>query len=1372
MFQVVDREFYREELNQIITTQKRYQNSLSDENIFEQCVKTLYPKNKNHREALLKNKKAIQHLLVEDILLYQRPLKTKKSEVANCKYEIRYWKNVKDKKGNPVEETDTETGEIKQKKESVYRKVVPASHPYFQEFRIWDKIHNLKLIQLEKKVDGKLLTNQDVTKDYFKSIKEYQELFKHLNSRKSLSQEQFLTYCKKKFKIDYKKKDSNYAWNLPEDEEIKGNETRVSFATRFKRCGFTKGELNEFLTQEKERELWHYLYSISFKERKAKNNKSATNFFNKYFKYLNIDDEVKEKIIKDFVNYPKFSSRYCAYSEKVLKKLLPLIRLGERDFKDSWLNEKWYSKWKSSLEERKSEILNRLNKINFEPKNDDKVDFSKVVKTNVDLQKGEIPFPKGLFNAFRDFEKIEDFKNLNLTQASYLVYGRHSELAFAKQWESPKQIRDELHKELKQHSLNNPVAEKVILEMMQVVADIWDYYGDGKEKFFSRIHLEVGRELKQSVKEKEKKSKMMSENRLQNKRIRQVLEEFLSYNPYNANPISPDHFERLKILEEGAEHTKNTDKEFFKDKSYSKKDIEEILKKPHIIRADFEKYKLWIEQGYKSPYSNLTIKITDLFNGNKYNVDHVFPQASITNNSLSNKVVCETEINKIKSNQTGRDFVNNPKQREIYSVAHDRKISIVKDNDYVSTVKNQFSGTKRLILLSKEIPKGFTNSQMNNARYISRKAIELLSHIVRKKGEIEFRSKNVLPVTGRITNELKRAWKLEEVWKGLVAPRYIRLNKLTHSNLFGEWQTSKSGQRYFDCNLDDCIREKDESYDIKRIDHRHHALDALVVALCTEEHVHYLNNINANKRLKNYADQKKLENYRLKLKKKIMWSAPKKTNPKEKNWYYMMPGEIRQKNTENSSRDFVLEKSYFYKTFNSYGQDYKKIILDALQNTIVTFKQNLRVINKTVNRYNKTPYKNKYEIQNTDDGQKQNWAIRRSLGKDMFYGRKNINGKEKIVIRKELDTSFNSDKIKTITDTGIQKILLNHLEQFDTVQLPFEEAINYFYAILEKQEFESIINDDENEFQSVESLTKYLKENNYKLNKTDYSKLNVFIEKVFERNFKSEKQFQNKINEHPTIAFSSEEIEEMNKAKNLQKLNDGKDHAPIRKVRIFKGFGNQRALNEEDKKSVKSKQYIVNDAGSNLYLGFYDRIYQDHNGKEVNQRKFKDIGLMELIETLKQDKTKRLNPLPDKIYDDNLNGYDLKFTLSPLDLVYVPTEDEIEKPSEVNFNNLTKEQTGRIYKYVDGNEYFANFIPYKVSKPIWRFHGKKNKEIFKELDDKSKIVISEKELIQNEFGLGSQQNKSQNMIDGKTQIKKICWYLKVDRLGNIKKIIK
>jgi CRISPR-associated endonuclease Csn1 len=1386
MFQTVERQFYREELNQIIQAQRIFHSQLEDKDLFEKCVKTLYPQNEAHAKNLLAHKDAIQHLLIEDILLYQRPLKSKKSEIANCKYEIRYWKEVFDKDGKPITMVDEETGEIIPKKEPIYHKVASASHPYFQEFRIWDKLHNLRLIQLEKEVNGKIQTNVDITEDFFVDEHAYQSLFDILNNQKSLDQEQFLEFCKKRFKLPYNKKESNYVWNFLEDEEFKGNETRVSFATRFKRCGFN--DYANFLSQDREIELWHYLYSVSYKDRTDNNNKSLETFFNRFLDGSGVNEDVKAKLIKDFANYPKFPSKYCAYSEKSLKKLLPFLRMGKEMFKgqfdiasyedglcsidynkskiksltctESQKQHIYEALWKHSINKRVIEILDRLKRVDF---TDEEISFSDVVNNNA-----EIPFPKGLFNTFKTFKEPEDFTTLDLTKASYLVYGRHSELAEAKQWTSPEQIRKELHHELKQHSLNNPVAEKVILEMMQIVADIWDYYGKGEEKFFNKIHLEVGRELKKSAKEKEAITKNQRNNKAQNKRIRQVLEEFLANSIYNANSRNSDHFERLKIVEEGAEHTKNIDKKFFEGKSFTKKDIEDILKKPAITKADFEKYKLWIEQGYRSPYTNKMIRLTDLFDGSKYNIDHVFPQASVTNNSISNKVVCELEVNKLKSNQTGREFVNNPKQRKVYCAAHNAVVEIVSDATYVDIVKTQFSGTKRFVLLSQEIPKGFTNSQMNNARHIGRKAMELLSHIVREKGEIEFRSKNVLPVTGEITSELKKEWKLDEVWKELVAPRYRRMNELSKSNLFGRERISKSGHTYFDCDLDETLR--DESYDIKRIDHRHHALDALIVALCTEAHVNYLNNINANAKADNYGKQKQVEKYRSTLKKKIMFSKPKKDSPEEKDWFYMLPGEIRKLSVEDSGRETVKEKTYSYKNFASFGHDYKKTVLTALQHTIVTFKQNLRVINKAVNYYNNTKNKKKFVRQDTQNGNKYNWAIRRSLGKDTFYGKKLITGENKIVIRKDLDFSFNSSIIKTITDTGIQKILKNHLKQFDTVQLPFDEAINYYDTLLERSEFEAIISNKENGFADNQSFITHLKDNKYKFKKIDYSSLNVFIKQVPERDFRNEKTTEGKnrftIYEHPEIAFTPEMIGLMNQPENLKKLNDGKSHTPIRKVRISRGFGKQRPVSE-DQLSVKSKQYVVANAGSNLYLGFYERQYKGNDGIEMKERKYEDIGLIELIEVLKQDEGNRHNPLPQKIFGDNKNEFVRIFTLSPLDLVYVPTEKEIENPNLVDFNNLTQEQMDRVYKFVDGGGGIANFIPYAVSAPIWKFHkDEKKRDIHRQLSSQGKLSISEAELIKDEFGFGSQQTKNQNMIDGKTQIKKICWKLNVNRLGN------
>ncbi len=1482
MFQVVDRKFYREELNTIIKNKKKYHTELEDKQLLNQCIKLLYPNNKKRRKVL-ENKKTIEYLLTEDILLYQRPLKSKKSEIGNCKYESRSW-------------TDKETGEIKIEP----LKVASASHPLFQEFRIWDKIHNLKIIEKEQKTEKGVNTNIDVTSQYLKSQDDYKKLFNFFNNLKSVNQKQFLDFCKKEFKLPYKNKEANFVWNFPEDEELKGNETRTSFITRFKRCGFN---YNNFLTQEKEIDLWHYLYSVNYKERQENNNKSLRTFFTKYFAGYALQNETLERLINDFENYPKFDSRYCAYSEKALKKLLPFLRMGnnvftgqfdlsefERDLQNIEYNKNNIDKyvenlsfegnnkkikklkeekkqnlhealWKHSINERIKEILNRLNKINFEA---EEIDFSQVV-TNENLD-NSLPFPKGLFNAFKSFKTIEDFTNLDLTKASYLVYGRHSELAKAKFWNSPEQITRELHNELKHNSLNNPIAEKVLLEMMQVVAEIWKTYGekDNKgnyKKLFDKIHIEVGRELKKTAKEKEKITKSQGENRKQNRRLRQILQEFLSSAEYKANPQNPDHFERLKIVEDSASIRKNTDKDFFKGKSYSKKDIDDILKKETISKQDFDKYKLWIEQGYRSPYTNQIIKLSDLFDGNKYNIDHIFPQALISNDSLSNKVVCETEVNKDKSNKTGRAYIISAKGKEFKDAQGNLKFKIVSDDTYVSIVKSQFFGQKREILLAKEIPDKFINSQLNTSRHIARKAMELLSHVVREEGEIEYRSKNVLPVTGAITSKLKKAWKLDHVWKELVSPRFIRMNELTKSNLFGNWREVKDEygnvKRYFDCKIDDAILEKMSDYDIKRIDHRHHALDALIVALCTEDHVNYLNNINANVRKEDFGKQKQLEKQRLTLKKKIKFSVanPTKDNPNHKDWYFMLPGEQRKNDAgENSSRDTVVEMNYQYKE-DYFARNYKTMILSALQNTVVTFKQNKRVINKTVNKYQKWDNeKNRIviyeqepktlkEVKNSKN--KYNWAVRRSLGKETFYGRVNLKrieekslissieniykdytivvdkklkneiknlislssdiedfkkriklnypkdkkielyyftdnttDKKKIASREELSKNFKTSRIDNITDTGIQKILKRHLEQFDTIELPFQEAIQYYDALLEKDEFDAIINDKENNFNNKEDFITYLKNNEFKFKKTDYSKLNVFVEKVKIENLREREDNEKniKITEHPEIAFTPEEIEKMNEPENIKRLNNGKNHKPIKKVRVSSGFGNQRQVSTDldAKHPVKLKQYVVNDAGSNLYFGIYEREYLK-DGKLIKERKFQDIGLTELIETLKQDSSKRKNPLPDKIYDNEGNEYIWKFTLSPLDLVYVPTQEEIDNPSLVDVDNLSYEQMQRIYKYVDGgkgqNGYYAKFIPYNVSFPIWKFHqDKTKKDIYKTLKAKNSITISEKELLKNEYGLGSQESKNQKSLDN-IMIKDHCIKLKVNRLGEIEDVI-
>jgi len=109
--------------------------------------------------------------------------------------------------------------------------------------------------------------------------------------------------------------------------------------------------------------------------------------------------------------------------------------------------------------------------------------------------------PKQVLKSFIDCES--PYKGLNTYQACYAVYGRHSEEGEVIRWESNTDIENFL-KEFKQHSLRNPIVEQVITETLRVVNDIWKQYGKGEKNFFDEIHIELGREMKNTAEQRKR----------------------------------------------------------------------------------------------------------------------------------------------------------------------------------------------------------------------------------------------------------------------------------------------------------------------------------------------------------------------------------------------------------------------------------------------------------------------------------------------------------------------------------------------------------------------------------------------------------------------------------------------------------------------------------------------------------------------------------------------------------------------------------------------------------------------------------------------------------------------------------------------------
>lgn len=622
---------------------------------------------------------------------------------------------------------------------------------------------------------------------------------------------------------------------------------------------------------------------------------------------------------------------------------------------------------------------------------------------------------------------VSDFQGLPTYLASYVIYGRHSEVTDIQCWDSPEDLLKFI-RDFKQHSLRNPIVEQVILETLRVVYDIWK-----AEKHIDEIHVEVAREMKLTAQQRNEANLRNLNNEATNLRIKYLLEE-LKNDTFikDVRPLSPIHQEKMRIYEQAVLGNLNK-----QDKDYD--DIIKISKKEHPTNAELIRYKLWLEQRYCSPYTGKAISLSKLFT-TAYEIEHIIPQSRYFDNSFNNKVICEAEVNKAKGNMLGYEFIKKQGGQKIYCTQLGKAVTILKEEAYKQFVNEHYAHNKRKRdnLLAENIPESFSSRQLNDTRYITKTIMSLLSNVVRQQSEEEATAKNLLPSSGSVTDRLKNDWGLKDVWNTIVTPRFERLNKLSGTNDFGEMK-EENGNRYFQTNVP---LEYEKGFKKKRIDHRHHAMDALVIACTTRNMVNYISNANAN-------------------------------SPKQR----------------EDLRQLLCDKNRIInKPWDTFTQD----ALKALNDIVVSFKNNVRIINRATNRYQRYDKNGKKIIfsQKGDDM----WAIRKSMHKETVFGRVNLIRKEvlpiakaldnisaicnaqlrayvndlvdkhfnkkqlvahfkslnykwnrqdvskvevwissdnktpMVAVRKPLDTSFDKKKIASITDTGIQTILLNYLE--------------------------------------------------------------------------------------------------------------------------------------------------------------------------------------------------------------------------------------------------------------------------------------------------------------------------------------------------------
>ncbi len=247
---------------------------------------------------------------------------------------------------------------------------------------------------------------------------------------------------------------------------------------------------------------------------------------------------------------------------------------------------------------------------------------------------------------------------------------KHSKKSLTKEELAAKTYKDTLEL-LPRNSLRNPVVEKILNQMINVINQIIESYGKPDE-----IRIELARELKSNAQERKKLIDTISQGQQENDEIRKILHDTFG--------------------------------------------------KSHVSRNDIIRYKLYKEleaNGYKTLYSNTPIPQEALFS-KSFDIEHIIPQAKMFDDSLSNKTLEARDINIEKSNKTAFDFVCDKYGEQ---GAEQYKCRI---NNLYRTGKIKKAKYVKLLMTEAEIPSDFLERDLKNTQYIAVKAREILEELV------------------------------------------------------------------------------------------------------------------------------------------------------------------------------------------------------------------------------------------------------------------------------------------------------------------------------------------------------------------------------------------------------------------------------------------------------------------------------------------------------------------------------------------------------------------------------------------------------------------------------------------------------------------
>ncbi|MFJ1441071.1 type II CRISPR RNA-guided endonuclease Cas9 [Capnocytophaga canimorsus] len=583
------------------------------------------------------------------VIFYQRKLKSQKSLVSFCEFEN---KEIEIKK-----EDGTSTKKV------IGLKVAPKSSPLFQEFKIWQNLNNVLIRKKGSKTKKAAKNQQAVLFEEEKTISELdleakQALFNELNLKGNLKAD----YCLEILGYSPKEWEMNYS-------VLEGNRTNKALYEAYLKITDLEGY-----------DAKNHL--------KVKLNKDE----------VELDDlKVPASEIKDMVQ--------AIFKEAGINRdiLHFNAELDGKDFENQASYQLWHLLYSYEGDDSKSgnELLYKL----LETKFGFKKEYAQIL-ANVSLSDDYGSLSTKAMRKIYPYIKENKFST-----ACELAGYRHSKHSLTKEENDNRVLKDSL-KVLKKNSLRQPVVEKILNQMINLVNALLKKYRTENPNFkFDEIRIELARELKKNA---EERANMTA----------------------NINKAKTEHEKIDKILKS----------EFGL---------------PNPTRNDIIRYRLYEElkaNGYKDLYTNIKIPQEKLFT-KEIDIEHIIPKSRVFDDSFSNKTLSFRKTNLDKGERTAFDYIES-------------KFGADKLEEYVARVEDLYKNNiiskakyQKLLKKESEIGDGFVERDLRETQYIAKKAKEILLQI----------TPNVLSTSGGITDRLREDWDLVNVMKELNLPKYRAL---------------------------------------------------------------------------------------------------------------------------------------------------------------------------------------------------------------------------------------------------------------------------------------------------------------------------------------------------------------------------------------------------------------------------------------------------------------------------------------------------------------------------------------------------------------------------------------------------------------------